>query len=141
MSALYAHFIQHIAELSSTKSEGSVLDPLVFGDCRRGAKSQYKTHTKRAGGGHGVPPEEEDCSVCLNRLSQGDTTEWPGRCKHKFHVACLVGWRREQNQATCPLCRDAVEEEDHETCAHCGARASRSSTWSDAIDGYPCLLT
>jgi len=134
-----------LKELSSPKSDGSVLDLPVLA-FRRGVKSQHKTHTKRAGGSDDVAPKEELCGICSTPLSRGGTAEWPGRCQDKFHPACLHHFRRanynpeQKRQAPCPVCNVAVDEEFHEPCPHCGAAAARSSQWSDVADGYPCVF-
>jgi hypothetical protein len=53
--------------------------------------------------------EQEDCSVCLDSLSEGET-EYAGKCGHLFHEACLKRYLSTLTQRNyrCPTCRGEV---------------------------------
>ncbi len=53
--------------------------------------------------------EQEDCSVCLEPLSEGET-EYAGKCGHLFHEACLKRYLSTlpQRNYRCPTCRGEV---------------------------------
>ena len=55
--------------------------------------------------------EKDDCPICYEPLADPVTTA----CKHKFCIACLLGWLEIAN--TCPSCRrelyaNSIEERD-----------------------------
>ena len=53
--------------------------------------------------------EQEDCSICLDSLSEGET-EYAGKCGHLFHEACLKRYLSTlpQRNYRCPTCRGEV---------------------------------
>jgi hypothetical protein len=51
--------------------------------------------------------EPENCSICMEPLSQDVI---PISCGHCFHPGCLEPWRREHT--TCPMCRASLIGED-----------------------------
>ena len=51
----------------------------------------------------------EDCSICMDDMKEGDTLLRLPCGKHVFHAACMEGWLKEHN--TCPLCRHAMPEQ------------------------------
>lgn len=55
--------------------------------------------------------EEQDCSVCMERLKSGHVSVAELNCGHKFHKACLTKWIHTQdNFSSCPCCRGDVTE-------------------------------
>lgn len=61
---------------------------------------------------------DELCSICHNALDScsKEDEEFPGddspvvwgKCKHAFHLPCIVEWlkkQQDQAQESCPLCR------------------------------------
>jgi hypothetical protein len=50
---------------------------------------------------------EDDCSICLQKMSGGTMLL---ECGHTFHKGCLETWAQQQQQnETCPLCRKPLE--------------------------------
>lgn len=66
-------------------------------------------------GSHFGGPTEDECSVCLTRFEpNSEVNRLP--CGHFFHKGCLEKWLEYWN-ATCPLCRaPLVQEEEEATC-------------------------
>jgi len=52
----------------------------------------------------------EICAICLSDIRAEDGNVYViNSCMHKFHEHCIRRWRMER--ATCPLCREALSEE------------------------------
>ena len=67
----------------------------------------------------GVAHDEQQCSICYERLSAGDniasSESLPFRCTHPdyyYHVSCMTNWittcKSNGRPITCPLCRRAL---------------------------------
>ncbi|XP_074569239.1 uncharacterized protein LOC141825750 [Curcuma longa] len=52
------------------------------------------------------------CVFCLSDIEEGEEVR-ELRCQHLFHRRCLDPWLA-LRRATCPLCRDALQEEEEE---------------------------
>ncbi|KAG8058596.1 hypothetical protein GUJ93_ZPchr0002g24007 [Zizania palustris] len=63
----------------------------------------YETRKGSGGGGGG----EEECSVCLGEMRQGEAAKRLPACLHVFHEGCIDMWLT--SHATCPICRSPVE--------------------------------
>lgn len=50
---------------------------------------------------------EEDCSICMEPISDGEKAAFVTPCHHIFHYRCVVGLSRSCGSLTCkcPLCR------------------------------------
>ncbi|XP_047965124.1 NEP1-interacting protein-like 1 [Salvia hispanica] len=46
------------------------------------------------------------CTVCLQKIKNGQVGRWLPKCKHTFHVECIDGWL--MRQPRCPICRTHV---------------------------------
>lgn len=56
----------------------------------------------------------EICAICLNDIRAEEGNVYIiNSCMHKFHEDCIRRWKMEQ--ATCPLCREALSEEEGAT--------------------------
>ncbi|KAL1567014.1 RING-type E3 ubiquitin transferase [Salvia divinorum] len=49
---------------------------------------------------------DTSCTICLQKIKNGQVGRWLPRCKHTFHVECIDGWL--MRQASCPICRTHV---------------------------------
>lgn len=49
----------------------------------------------------------EKCSICLDRIGQGDDTSTLV-CGHSFHATCIYHWL--DKAVTCPMCRRSVKQ-------------------------------
>ena len=45
--------------------------------------------------------DENECSICLAPMWWSHQLQ----CGHRFHSACLRGWKSTRAKAACPLCR------------------------------------
>jgi len=51
-----------------------------------------------------TPPLETECAICLEDDKEKEWVEL--RCKHFFHIDCIVPWVRIHNN--CPICRNSI---------------------------------
>ncbi|KAK8914560.1 putative RING-H2 finger protein ATL53 [Platanthera zijinensis] len=62
---------------------------------------------------------EEECSVCLSALVDGELVRQMPHCLHTFHVLCIDRWLAWH--CSCPLCRaDVLPSESMKSLASCG---------------------
>lgn len=54
---------------------------------------------------------DEQCSICLSSLQEGEQTIRLQSCKHVYHANCLKQWLSHGNQ--CPVCRDPIGTDAH----------------------------
>jgi len=56
------------------------------------------------------------CTICLDPLDNGELVTKIKKCGHNFHHECINGYLnsgvREKNQYECPLCRNDFDESD-----------------------------
>ena len=50
----------------------------------------------------------ENCSICLDPLSEEGPTRVDKPCRHQFHEDCINRWL--ENHTTCPICRAILRE-------------------------------
>lgn len=64
-------------------------------------------HSLLAGDGTSVLRfgDDNSCAICLD----DSPPDWSARCGHVFHAQCLETWARASREATCPVCKAAVE--------------------------------
>jgi len=55
-------------------------------------------------------PEEQQCSICLEKFQGGELLTSLPRCQHFFHMECIARWFQSSQQ--CPLCRQSHLEEE-----------------------------
>ena len=56
---------------------------------------------------------QDECSICQETMSEGETVvKLPG-CGHAYHDACVLSWLEKQH--TCPLCRNEMPKRDNST--------------------------
>ena len=48
---------------------------------------------------------ENNCSICLESISESTNRYRLPSCNHTFHTDCILNWFR-SGHSTCPLCRD-----------------------------------
>mgnify|MGYP006076622709 CR=1 FL=1 len=48
---------------------------------------------------------KDTCSICLENLGVKKVTT---PCKHQFHEQCLIGWCKQSDNASCPICRQSI---------------------------------
>jgi len=51
-----------------------------------------------------------DCSICLNPVEAKTTGRVETTCGHVFHFKCLAQWFSEQDESSCPMCRQKPTE-------------------------------
>ncbi|XP_026420500.1 RING-H2 finger protein ATL77-like [Papaver somniferum] len=57
---------------------------------------------------------DENCSICLCELSNGETVRVLPKCKHIFHKECIDEWLPFRS-LNCPICRvPVIEVDNHE---------------------------
>ncbi|XP_042037377.1 NEP1-interacting protein-like 1 isoform X2 [Salvia splendens] len=49
---------------------------------------------------------DTSCTVCLQKIKNGQVGRWLPKCKHIFHVECIDGWL--MRHPSCPICRTHV---------------------------------
>ena len=54
--------------------------------------------------------EHVDCSICLNPVEAKTTGRVETTCGHVFHFKCLTSWFSEQDESSCPMCRQKPTE-------------------------------
>lgn len=52
------------------------------------------------------------CTVCLDRVTQGEKIRILPKCKHCYHVECIDAWL--ESHSTCPNCMDQVIPVSHQ---------------------------
>jgi len=52
---------------------------------------------------------EESCSICQDRMRQGENIRRLNACQHEFHVACVDNWFL-QRSVLCPVCRHDIRD-------------------------------
>jgi hypothetical protein len=50
---------------------------------------------------------EENCSICQDRMKQGDQVRRLNTCRHEFHGTCVDNWFLERS-VFCPICRHDI---------------------------------
>ncbi|KAH8087761.1 ubiquitin-protein transferase [Aureococcus anophagefferens] len=95
-------------------------DAAAFSAAGRGTAVAFDVAARRElqGAHGGFEPrrgDDGDCSICLEKLADGDDVTTVLRCGHSFHAGCLDAWLR--RKFSCPLCK---------------SRARRRSRVSDA---------
>jgi len=56
----------------------------------------------------GGEPNNDDCPICLEKISSGKTTTI--ECNHNFHADCLHKWCHNKDKAKCPMCRGNISK-------------------------------
>jgi hypothetical protein len=46
-----------------------------------------------------------DCPICLDAITNDSITLY---CTHIFHKDCILNWRKQSSNKTCPLCRSII---------------------------------
>jgi hypothetical protein len=54
--------------------------------------------------------EHVDCSICLNPVEAKTTGRVETSCGHVFHFKCLTSWFSNQDDSSCPMCRQKPTE-------------------------------
>lgn len=72
-------------------------------------ESIAREHQSLSSGELKIAKGNEDCSICMDNMKEGDTLLRLPCGKHVFHATCIEGWLKEHN--TCPLCRHAMPEQ------------------------------
>ena len=103
----------------------SLEDAAAFSAAGRGTAVAFDVAARRElqGAHGGFEPrrgDDGDCSICLEKLADGDDVTTVLRCGHSFHAGCLDAWLR--RKFSCPLCK---------------SRARRRSRVSDALLASP----
>jgi hypothetical protein len=52
---------------------------------------------------------EESCSICQDRMRQGENIRRLNACQHEFHGACVDNWFL-QRSVLCPVCRHDIRD-------------------------------
>ena len=52
---------------------------------------------------------EESCSICQDRMRQGENIRRLNACQHEFHGACVDNWFL-QRSVICPVCRHDIRD-------------------------------
>jgi hypothetical protein len=52
---------------------------------------------------------EESCSICQDRMRQGENIRRLNACQHEFHGACVDNWYL-QRSVLCPVCRHDIRD-------------------------------
>ena len=52
---------------------------------------------------------EESCSICQDRMRQGENIRRLNACQHEFHGACVDNWFL-QRSVVCPVCRHDIRD-------------------------------
>lgn len=52
---------------------------------------------------------EESCSICQDRMRQGENIRRLNACQHEFHGACVDNWFL-QRSVMCPVCRHDIRD-------------------------------
>jgi len=52
---------------------------------------------------------EESCSICQDRMLQGETIRRLNACQHEFHGGCVDNWFL-HNSIACPVCRHDIRD-------------------------------
>ncbi|KAL5206291.1 hypothetical protein ABZP36_034500 [Zizania latifolia] len=60
-------------------------------------------HAHRGRRRQGSSDDDDECSICLGVLEDGQRCCTLPACRHEFHRECIYGWLANHN--TCPLCR------------------------------------
>lgn len=48
----------------------------------------------------------QECSICLNRIKDGDFVRKLPKCGHLFHKKCVDKWfKKDKERMSCPVCR------------------------------------
>lgn len=51
--------------------------------------------------------EDNDCSICIDKMYQGQLLVKVDHCNHTFHFDCVEKWNHHYGR-TCPLCRTPI---------------------------------
>jgi hypothetical protein len=52
---------------------------------------------------------EESCSVCQDRMKNGENIRKLNTCQHEFHATCIDNWLLRRS-VLCPVCRHDIRE-------------------------------
>jgi hypothetical protein len=52
---------------------------------------------------------EENCSICQDRMRQGENVRRLNACQHEFHGACVDNWFLRRS-VLCPICRHDIRD-------------------------------
>ncbi|KAJ3692168.1 hypothetical protein LUZ60_012518 [Juncus effusus] len=78
------------------------------------------------------PEKNNECSICISALEDGESVREMPVCKHLFHKDCIDRWL--QNHVTCPICRAIIEPLTRSSAsAPVREPASSSSSSSDYV--------
>ncbi|OWM88862.1 hypothetical protein CDL15_Pgr020816 [Punica granatum] len=112
-------FLERITVLASRTSElckgrgwftvEANLDHVIT-DVVPDAISMLPNHAKEGSGDVADPEALHTCPICLDYMTS-DCKLVETRCKHIFHIRCIVRWFK--TSCTCPICRCALLEEDN----------------------------
>ena len=67
------------------------------------------------------------CSICIEEFEAGEKVRVLPRCKHLFHIDCIMPWLTER-QGCCPQCRTPVLPEEFQRSRRSSPLRSRSSS-------------
>ncbi len=51
--------------------------------------------------------EEDDCTICLDKIKNDNNQVTTYECNHTFHLKCLNSWVMKSQ--TCPICRQILK--------------------------------
>lgn len=58
--------------------------------------------------------EEDECSICYNKLYEDENVYMLPECGHCFHTDCIISWFRMKNsEGKCPLCSNKGPNNDN----------------------------
>lgn len=56
-----------------------------------------------------TPSDEAECTICMNRLCEGDEPTAQLECGHRLHLGCLT--EAAKRKTACPVCRKPFQQE------------------------------
>ena len=72
-------------------------------------KEYHKANRSRIAWYQAVAMSNENCSICLNRIEEGQKLA-KIECMHLYHLTCLNKWVKQKAQ--CPLCQCLIILQD-----------------------------
>ena len=74
----------------------------------------------------------ENCSICLEELSDSSTVVMKSSCGHwTFHKNCLHQWFEKSGTKMCPLCKQSCPREENKELSARMARTIHGKYWKD----------
>ncbi|KAL1214026.1 RING-H2 finger protein ATL79 [Cardamine amara subsp. amara] len=59
---------------------------------------------------------EAECAICLSEFEQGENIQVLEKCRHGFHVKCILKWLT--SHSSCPTCRTSIFSQHSETTSN-----------------------